>query len=367
MRTAEALCAVAAGHPEKVTALHLDLMKYVSLGFRKLHTDFYIGLVDKYPGLWNRLYQFTHDAQPDSSMQRLRRAVERLNTGVLLKQIDTFQPDVIVCTHFLPAEILSNTIRSGRLRCPVWVQVTDFGAHRMWPQEYMAGYFAANEETGFRLRAYGVAADRVHITGIPVMPGFGAAPDRAECAARFGLDPGRPTFLLMGGGAGLGNLVDVAAALLACPGDFQLVALAGSNKGALARLRSLARRHAGRLLALGYSEQVECLMACADLVITKPGGLTTAECLAVGLPMILNTPLPGQEERNADYLLEQGVALKAHDELNLEYRIALLLAHPEKLDDMRRRAKALGRPDAARQVLNTVLAGPASRLEQQAG
>jgi len=120
-------------------------------------------------------------------------------------------------------------------------------------------------------------------------------------------------------------------------------------------LQALAQRHPGRLLAQGYSAQVERLMACADLAITKPGGLTTAECLAMGLPMLLSAVIPGQEERNADYLIEQGAALKAFDQLTLRYRIGHLLAHPDKLADMRARARALGRPDAARAVLETVL------------
>ncbi|HAT30767.1 MAG TPA: galactosyldiacylglycerol synthase, partial [Janthinobacterium sp.] len=99
------------------------------------------------------------------------------------------------------------------------------------------------------------------------------------------------------------------------------------------------------------------LMACADLVITKPGGLTTSECLAMGLPMIVNSPIPGQEERNADFLLEQGVALKAFDAVTLEYRIRHLLDNPAKLADMSAKAKLLGRPGAAAQVLRRVLDG----------
>jgi processive 1,2-diacylglycerol beta-glucosyltransferase len=188
------------------------------------------------------------------------------------------------------------------------------------------------------------------------MPAFGRPPGRAACAAQFGLAPERTTFLLMGGGDGLGRLGTVAERLMALDGDFQLIALAGKNARALSALHALAQNHPARLLACGFTDQVERLMACADLVITKPGGLTTAECLAMGLPMIVNTPLPGQEERNADYLLEQGVALKALDEATLAYRIGYLLAHPGKLADMSRCAKALGRPDAARQVLSTVLA-----------
>ncbi len=356
MRAAEAIRAYAGVCEPNTVVTHLDVMDFVTAGFRKLYTDFYLKLVNKAPTLWGYLYQVTNEAQPDSSMQKLRRGIERLNTRALLKEIITFQPDAIICTHFLPAEILSRMIHKDCLRCPVWVQVTDFDLHRMWVHEHMAGYFAANEEVAFRMRAQGIAPQTIHVTGIPIMPAFAEPLNRSECASEFGLDPQRTTFLLMGGGAGLGSLDTIAERLLNLAHDFQLVVLAGKNAAALASLQTLTTRFPGRLLPQGFTDRVERLMACADLVVTKPGGLTTSECLAMGLPMIVNSPIPGQEERNADHLLEQGVALKACDMVTLEYRIRYLLENPARLAEMRTKAKALGRPDAARHVLAKVLA-----------
>jgi processive 1,2-diacylglycerol beta-glucosyltransferase len=355
-RAAEAIRSHAQLHHADIEARHIDVMDFVSSAFRTLYTDFYIKLVNKAPAVWGYLYSATNEASPDSSSERMRRALERLSTRALLKEIDKFKPDAIICTHFLPAEILSRQIRKHGFACPVWVQVTDFDLHRMWVHEHMAGYFAANDEVAFRMQAQGIAADAVAVTGIPIMPVFGATLDRAVCAAEFGLDPQRTTILLMGGGAGLGSLDTVAARLLALDDGFQLIVLAGKNAAALAALQALALRYPGRLLAQGFTDKVERLMACADLVITKPGGLTTSECLAMGLPMIVNAPIPGQEERNADYLLEQGVALKAFDSVTLEYRVRHLLANPAKLAEMRDKARALGRADAAGAVLAHVMA-----------
>lgn len=355
VRAAEALRAACISHEVGLVASHLDVMDFVSSTFRTLYTDFYITLVNKAPTLWGYLYQMTHEAEPDSKMQRLVRAVERLNTRSLMREIAAFKPDAIICTHFLPAEILSRSLRKGELNCPVWVQVTDFDLHRMWVHDHMSGYFAPNEEVAFRMRDRGIAAECVHVTGIPIMPAFAAVPAREVCAAEFGLDAGRTTLLLMGGGAGLGSLDSIAERLLGLPNDFQLIALAGRNEQALNALQALAVRHPGRLLALGFTDKVERLMACADMVITKPGGLTTSECLAMGLPMIVNAPIPGQEERNADYLLEQGVALKAFDAVTLEYRVRLLLDHPHQLAEMSKKARALGRPQAASAVLQHAL------------
>jgi len=356
MRAAEALRCHADAFGGAAQATHLDVMDFVPRTFRKLYTDFYIKLVNKAPALWGYLYQFTHEAKPNSYIERLRRAVERLNTAALHREIDRFKPDAIICTHFLPAELLACMIRKERLACPVWVQVTDFDLHRMWVHEGMAGYFAANEEVAWRMQACGIAPARIHVTGIPIMPAFAAPLERVVCAQELGADPAKTTFLLMGGGAGLGSMDTVAARLLALEGDFQLIVLAGKNAVALAALQSLAARHPGRLFPQGFTDRVERMMACADLVITKPGGLTTSECLAMGLPMIVNSPIPGQEERNADFLLEQGVAMKAVDGVALEYRVKYLLEHPALLAQMRLRAQALGRPQAARAVLEAVLA-----------
>lgn len=355
VRAAEAIRAYASSTDANVEVTHLDVMDYVTTSFRKLYTDFYIKLVNNAPALWGYLYNITNDAQADSTMEKVRRKLERMNAQALLKEIARFKPDAIVCTHFLPAEMLSRLIRKEVLHCPVWVQVTDFDLHRMWVHAGMTGYFAANEEVAFRMRAQGIAAEIIRVIGIPIMPSFAQAPLREICARELGLDPQRTTFLLMGGGAGLGSLDTVAEQLLAIEGDFQLVVLAGKNVKVLAALQDLVSRYPGRLVAQGFTDKVERLMACADLVITKPGGLTTSECLAMGLPMIVNAPIPGQEERNADFLLEQGVALKAFDMVTLEYRIRFLLDQPAKLAEMRDKARALGRPLAAQHVLDTVM------------
>lgn len=359
VRAAEALRACAESEFSDVDALHLDVMDYASATFRKLYTDAYIKLVNKHPTLWGMLYQITSDARSDTTMHKMRRSIERLNTRALRKRIADFAPDAIICTHFLPAEILMHEIRRQRLAVPVWVQVTDFDLHRMWVIPHMKGYFAANDEIGFRMRAVGMAEASVHVVGIPIMPAFAQPPDRATCARELGLDPQRRTLLLMGGGAGVGHLEQVAENLLKLDGDFQLIVLAGKNVAALAALKTLAKRYPSRLVPHGYTQHVERLMVCADLVITKPGGLTSSECLAMGVPMIVHSPIPGQEERNADYLMEQGAALKAVDPVGLEYRVGQLLASPQRLAQMSERARALARPHAAREVLQVVIAAAA--------
>ncbi|WP_426287346.1 MGDG synthase family glycosyltransferase [Luteibacter sp. E-22] len=360
VRAAEALdatvSALATGGRE-IEAKHLDVMDYVPSSFRRVYADFYLRLITRHPQLWGMLYRITDDTRPEAVTQRMRRTIERLHTRRLRAAIAQFAPDAIVCTHFLPAEMLMRQIRKGRITVPVWLQVTDFDLHRMWVIPEMTGYFAASPEIAQRMRAVGLPASRVHTTGIPVMPAFAEPQDRRALAESFGMDPDRPAYLVMGGGAGVGALDELADTLLSKGGDFQLVVLAGRNAAMLERLRTLAAtRHVGRLFPHGFTRHVERVMACCDLAITKPGGLTTSECLAMGLPMIVNAPIPGQEERNADYLLEQGAAWKAIDAVALAWRIGELRAHPARLAAMAASARAIGRPHAAREVIDTVLA-----------
>ncbi len=355
VRAAQALQAAAARWYPDTETVHIDLMEHVSKLFRKVYTDTYIKIIERHPALWGYLYDRSDREKADSSLNRLRIAIERLNTRKLAKVLKEIDPDHVICTHFLPAQLLSRKIAHGTFGKPVWVQVTDFDLHALWVHEHMSGYFAANDEVAWRMRKSGIPGNTIHVTGIPVMPVFSELRSRGECAMELGLDPGRKTVLMMSGGAGVGGIETLAARLMELDGDFQLLALAGRNERLLADLRRLATRHQGRLFPLGFTNTIERVMASSDLAVTKPGGLTTSECLAVGLPMILISPIPGQEERNADFLLEYGAALKACGTEALAYRVEKLLHDPDKLAALRVNSLLIGRPEAARSVLKTIL------------
>lgn len=366
VRAAQALAATAAQHWPGCEAVHIDAMKHVAAGFRKVYTDGYLRLINHAPRLWSYLHQKTDVTPHSAASQRLRRAVERLSARALLRELRRQAPDAIVCTHFLPAELLMREHSRGHLRCPVWLQVTDFDLHSLWLVPGMAGYFAATDEVAFRLRARGMPAGRVHVTGIPVMPAFSQpeapALERLACVSALELDSARRVLLMVSGGAGVGDLPSMVRRVLALDGlDFQVIAVAGRNAQALAELQALAAQHPRRLRAVGFTDQMERLMAAADLVITKPGGLTVTECLALGRPMLLTAPIPGQEEHNAGYLMEEGAAWLAWDLIGLEYKVARLMGDAARLQAMAARSRALGRPRAAQAVLAQVLGAAPAR------
>ena len=358
VRAAEAICSAAPAAQPAVRATHLDLLTLVSRDFRKLYGESYIKLVEKLPQLWSYLYAKSDRPSRDTLIGKLKRAAEKLNTRKLNAEIARLAPDAILCTHFLPAELLSRQRAAGRALPPIWVQVTDFDVHALWVHPQVDRYCVASDEIAFRLADRGVPHGRIDVTGIPVMPEFSTSLERTICATELGIDAEKFTVLMMAGGAGVGALDDLAARMLELPEDLQLIALAGRNAELLKRLQALARKHPGRLFPLGFTTTVERVMTAADLVVTKPGGLSVSECLARRKPMLLVSPIPGQEERNADYLLEAGVAVKAVDAATLVFKLGRLLGDRARLAAMGEAAHRIARPDAARQVLALICAQP---------
>ena len=355
LRAAEAIVKAAEAARPRISATHIDLLSLVPKEFRKFYGEQYIKLVEKLPQLWSFLYSKSDRPSRDSLVGKLKRAAEKLNTRKLSAEIERLSPDVILCTHFLPAELLSRQRTgkksSGKPLPPLWVQVTDFDVHALWVHPNVDRYCVANDEVAFRLADRGVPREKISVTGIPVMPQFSATLEREVCARELGLAPDRFTVLMMAGGAGVGSLDEMAQRLLRVPGDLQIVTLAGRNADLLRRLQSLARQHPGRLFPVGFTTTVERVMTAADLVVTKPGGLSVSECLAKRRPMLLVSPIPGQEERNADYLLEAGAAIKAVDAATLEFKLARLLADRSRLAAMSEAAGRIARPHAAAEVV----------------
>ncbi|HKU90916.1 MAG TPA: glycosyltransferase [Steroidobacteraceae bacterium] len=351
VRAAQALEAAAKSSNPPLAAIHLDVLTLVPQEFRKLYAEQYIKLVDRLPQLWSYFYAKTDRPSRDSLIGKLKRAAEKLNTRKLQAEIARLRPEAIVCTHFLPAELLSRQKARGVELPPIWVQVTDFDVHALWVHPHVDRYCVASDEVAFRLADRGVPRARISVTGIPVMPQFSTPLERATCAGELGIAADRFTVALMAGGAGIGALDELAERLLRAADELQLVALAGRNAGLLARLKKLAKSHPRQLFPLGFTTTVERVMSAADLVVTKPGGLTVSECLARHKPMLLVSPIPGQEERNADYLLEAGAALKAADAATLEFKLGQLLADPARLRAMSEAAHRTGRPHAARDVI----------------
>jgi processive 1,2-diacylglycerol beta-glucosyltransferase len=235
--------------------------------------------------------------------------------------------------------------------------VTDFEAHALWMEPCVDLYCVATEATKARLVARGAQAENVVATGIPISAKFAVRPDVKAVRKALGLRDDLPVLLALSGGFGMGPLGRILCELDKVQRSFQTVVVTGRNEDLRRDLAAQDRGHPTHVL--GYASNMHELMAVADLIISKPGGLTTSEVLAMGKPLFIVSPIPGQEAANSDFLLEHGAAAKANRVEDLPYRIDQLLG-TKKLAAMARAAKALGQPHAARDICQAVV----SRVEQ---
>jgi processive 1,2-diacylglycerol beta-glucosyltransferase len=232
---------------------------------------------------------------------------------------------------------------------------TDFETHRLWVNQPCERYFTATEEGALYLHSWGVPASDIFPTGIPIHPLFSEPKDRSACLARHGLTGDRPVVLQLAGGFGVGPIEKLFKAILEVELPLEVVVVAGRNEKLKSQLQKMPSPHRHRVKVMGFTDQIDELMAVADLVVSKPGGLTTSETLARGAVMVIVNPIPGQESRNSDFLLENGAAIKVNNVATLSYKLTSLLRQPDRLEQLKANARQLGRPRAAFQVVKSAL------------
>jgi processive 1,2-diacylglycerol beta-glucosyltransferase len=345
----EAWCTLRPGD----TVERIDLIKFFSPLHKKIYADGYVTLIERAPELWGMIFSKTDNLKLLRRLGRLRRAFPSNSRNKFNRHVKHFKPDVVLCTHFLPVELLA-ALRQKEKSPPPFVAsiVTDFEAHALWMDGCVDLYCVATEGTKSRLVARGALAENVVPTGIPIAAKFISKPDPKAVRQHYGLRDDQPVLLVLGGGFGMGPVAEILHELDKVPGQFQTLVVAGRNEKLRRELATHNRKHPTHIL--GFATNMHELMAVADLIITKPGGLTSSEALALGKPLFILNPIPGQEAANSDFLLERGAAAKVNRVEDLPFRIEQLLGS-KKLGEMAKAAKALGRPQSAAAVCKEVL------------
>jgi len=332
---------------------HIDAIEYVSKLFQRAYDKTYISMVRRAPELMGVIYDRTD--QPWQHPRR-RLALDRLNSQPMIRLLKRVQPDLCVATHFLPAEIIAWLIAKKKLHAKNAIVVTDYDVHAMWLCRTVSRYYVALQEGAEYLACIGVPREIVRVTGIPVDPLFAVPLDRAAARTALKLDAKSPILLLAAGGYGVGPLEQLVRDLLALQKPWQLVAIAGKSEKMKKRLDEVARaagtlpNGSARLVPVGFTTQMDKYMAAADLLVGKAGGLTTSEALARHLPMALIEPIPGQEFRNADHLLEAAAAIRCNNLPAAAWKIANLLDDPSRINKMCSAAAQMARPTAAADI-----------------
>jgi len=335
---------------------HIDTLAYTNKLFRHLYSKAYLEMVNKTPEVLGWLYD--HLDKPWKN-ERRRLALDKLNTRPFVKMLKEYQPEIIVCTHFLPAEIISWLRAKERITSRQAIVVTDFDVHAMWLCHHYEHYFVALEETRVHMEKLGIPKEKLTVSGIPIDPVFALEKDKRAMRDKHHLRQDVLTILLSAGGFGVGPMEHIVSSLSEMRGPAQVVALCGRNEELRERIERLAQGFAegGRvsIKPIGFTKEMDEYMSASDILLGKPGGLTTSEALAKGLVFVIVNPIPGQEERNSDHLLEDGVAIRCNNLPALAYKIDRLIADTSRFSAMQSNARRLARPNAAHELVSKLL------------
>ena len=323
---------------------NVDVLTLTNAAFRKLYGEAYLDLVNKAPHVLGFFYDHMDKPRRASGSKRdkLRLMVEKLNLKSLCEMLECEAWDAVVNTHFLPASIIASMKKQKKFKSPHMTVTTDFETHRLWVNQPCEHFTTATDEGAAYLRHWGISGDDISVTGIPIHPVF------AKPKPRPAND--RPVILQSAGGFGVGPIEKIFRGILDLKTPIELMVVTGKNAAVKKKLESISPPKHHRVQVLGFTDKMDELMAAADVVVSKPGGLTTSETLARGAAMCIVNPIPGQESRNSDYLLENGAAIKINNLPTLSMKLQALLSEPKRLQQLKDNARRIAKPQAAYDV-----------------
>lgn len=322
--------------------LNINGFNYTNPIWERIINRAYMSVIKNTPELWEYLYD---NPKVIKSTRRIREMIHRANTEKLKILFDEFRPDVVACTQAYPCGMVADYKKTYNINLPLVGILTDYAPHSYWVYDNVDVYIVPSEETGRKLANNGIPEERIKPLGVPIDPKFIPRQDKTAIQKELELDPGVPTILIMGGGQGLGPIKQMLVDIDKIPENFQALVVAGTNKKLRRWIQK--RRFKNKIIAFGYVDHVERLMDASTFIITKPGGVTTAEALAKGLPMLIINPLPGQEAINTRFLLNEGVALKADNGNELAELIDWLMVNPGKMRQISQNIARHSKPDSA--------------------
>lgn len=353
-RAGEALAAAFARRQPGQVQL-ADVLDYANPIFRQAYARSYIQMTDKVPGLWSYVYEQT-DRDLFRLTSEMRALADAIGAWGLRRLLRSYAPEIIVCTHFLPAEVLASRKGRARLPQPLYCVLTDYAAHAFWVYNNVDGYFVATGETRQQLIERGVPADIIRVTGIPVDPAIAEPKDQVAARAARGLPLEGHIVLLFGGGMDNRYVRMMIEGLLSSSVKGTLVVVAGRNRSLQADLGEIEGTADLKVRILGFVDYVDDLVVASDVVIAKAGGLTVSEVLGRATPMIIINPIPGQEESNADYLAGVGAGISIRLPEHVPFAVEQLLNDPPRLRQMRETGQHAARPRAALDIVEAILA-----------
>jgi processive 1,2-diacylglycerol beta-glucosyltransferase len=357
IRAAEALHSTALLTELPIRTEHYDVLDFTSRLFKRFYSESYIQMVNRAPELWGYLYQ--QSERKPYERKRLIKRFDQLNYKRYLRTLRELRPDAIICTHFLPYISVSSELRKNNITAPVFAAATDFDIHQLWIDSIVERFFVFHKESAWQLQSKHVPVNKIKVTGIPIMPEFQFKEKSKAVRRKLGFNMNHFTLLVLSGGFGIGRVKEiveqVASTLNAFPKrKFNLLIVCGKNDSARTELQAMCFPKNVDPYIFGFVTNVHELMDASDVLISKAGGLTSSEAMAKSLPMLIIDPIPGQESRNTDLIVEHGAGWKAMNLANLSYKLQNILETPSLLTKAQTATRHLAKPNAATTILTDV-------------
>ena len=335
----------------------IDCVKYVNNALDKVTTSAYREMAKKAPWAWEKVY---YNSQK-GFIGKFSTTANKIMAVKIAKLFREFKPDIVISTHPFSSQMTSYLKQKGKTNCKLITVLTDFAEHDQWliGHNFVDLFFVSNENMKQSMvRNFEIPEHKIFVTGIPISNRFLKKYNKDELCSSLGISPTKRIVLFFGGGEyGIGKNKTVAILnTLSNFENIQIIAISGKNeklKEAFEKLVKEKNRESD-IKVLPFTTMVPELMSISDLVITKPGGLTTSESLASHLPLVIINPIPGQEEENAMFLENSGVGVWLKNTDTIEDVLSSVILNDERLIAMRQNAINLARPNSTEDICKII-------------
>ena len=333
-----------------INNMYLDVFEYINPVLKEALSYGYLMSTKRFAKLYGKVYGFVE--QGADKERHMLKITSNIMAKKLVGFIEEYKPDTIVCTHVFSALLISAIKHRIKSDIKTVGIVTDFTIHPLWEHTDIDYYITASELLNNQAEKKGISKEKLCPIGIPIKPEFAEKTDKKEARKILGLEDKR-TILVMSGSMGYGKVETIIEELDRSSLDFQIVSICGYNEKLY---RRLSKKNTDKTLVnLSFTDKVDLYMDACDCVVTKPGGLTTSEALAKGVPMIMINPIPGQEDRNVEFLLNNGAALKVSKTFSVDDAVYQLFSNTERLKTLKETVAFLGKPDSTKDFVEFVL------------
>ncbi len=332
--------------------LNINAFNYTNPITEKVINRLYMSVIKATPHVWDFLYD---NPAIVKNVEKIKQAIHKFNSPKFKALFDKYKPDAVCCTQAFPCGMVADYKKNYGIDIPLIAVLTDYVPHSFWVYDDINYYVVPSDEVGQRLIAKGVDPQKIKSFGIPFEHKFNQPFSKQAVRHKLGLAENTFTALVMGGGQGLGPIKTIIKSLDKTAADLQQIVVCGTNKKLHKSLQKKIKKLNKKVLLYGYANNVSELMSAADIIITKPGGITTAEALAKKLPMVIVKPIPGQEANNTAYLIAKKAAIKIDDPDEVGAAVSEILANPEKFSAMTESVSKIAKPNASLDVAELLL------------